>query len=291
MARDRSIRGQEQERREQADGNPRKAATRAWGQALRRAREDKGWTQVELAQAMGYDPSVISKLENGNTTANEQHARAADHALGTPGLFTAWLEDVINGVGGPYQRDIAELEERARVLNVWEPIFIPGQLQTEEYMRQVYLAAEPEASDRQIEQMVAARLGRQEIRGRGDPPPPLLYAVIWEPALRVPIGGPDVMHDQLKQLADAARQDRRVRIQVLPVDRGANPGLSGPFVVATFNNERPAAFIENVLFGQITERRAEVDRLSLLFATLTADALDTQASTELIERVAGEWRP
>jgi transcriptional regulator with XRE-family HTH domain len=156
------------------------------------AGEAKGWTQADLAREMGYDPSVISKLETGATTASPQHARAAGRALGLPGVFAAWLEDVANGTGGPYQRDIAELEERARVLSVWEPIFIPGLLQTEEYMRQVYLAAELEASDGQIEQMVAARLGRQEVRVRTDPPPPLLYAVIWEPALRVPIGGPEV---------------------------------------------------------------------------------------------------
>jgi transcriptional regulator with XRE-family HTH domain len=291
MAGERAIRGQGLDRGGQADGNRGQASTRAWGAALRRMREARGWTQVELAQRMDYDPSVVSKLETGATTASEQHARAADRAFDTPGVFAAWLDDVVNGTHEPYERNVIELEENATILNVWEPAFVPGLLQTEEYMREVYLAGQPDASDEKIRQMIAARLSRQEIRERADPPPPMMHAVIWEVALRVPVGGPEVMHDQLKRLADAASHDRRVRVQVLPLGRGANAGMIGPFVVASFDAERPAAFMENILFGHITERRAEVARLALLFTTLAADALDTQASVDFIEKVAGEWRP
>jgi|SRR5579875_995580 len=286
-----SMREQDPGRRGQVDGNRGQVSTRSWGLALRRMRESRGWTQADLAREMGYDPSVISKLETGNITANEQHARAADQAFNTPGVFASWLDDVLNGSGEPYERDIAELEERATVLNVWEPAFIPGLVQTEDYMRHVYLAARPDGSEEQIRQLVAARMSRQEVRNRVDPPPPMLYAVIWEPALRVPVGGAEVMHDQLKQLADIARNDRRVRVQILPLDRGANPGMAAPFTVASFADERPAGYLENMLFGQITERRVEVDRLALLFSTLAADALDTRASADVIEKVAGEWRP
>ncbi|HEX4059575.1 MAG TPA: helix-turn-helix transcriptional regulator [Streptosporangiaceae bacterium] len=288
----RPTRGQDPERRGQADGNRQQVSTRAWGAALRRARETKGWTQADLAREMGYDPSVISKLETGAVTASQQHARAADQALGLSGVFAAWLDDLINGMHEPYNRTIAELEQAATVLNIWEPCFIPGLLQTEEYMRQVFLAAgQPDARDEEIEQWVANRLARQKIRERVDPPPPMVYAVIWEPALRVSIGGPDVMHGQLKVLADAARHDRRLRVQVLPLDRGANPGMGGSFVVVDFANERPAAFLDDVLTGHSVERRGDIARLELLFATVTADAVDTRASAELIEKVADEWKP
>jgi len=286
-----ATRGQDPGRRGQADGNRGQVSTRSWGSALRRMREARRWTQADLAREMGYDPSVISKLETGTTTANEQHARAADQAFDTPGLFASWLDDVLNGSGEPYERDIAELEERAAVLNVWEPSFVPGLLQTEDYMRHVYLGARPDASEEQIRHLVAARMLRQEVRNRIDPLPPMLYAVIWEPALRVPVGEAETMHEQLKRLADLARNDRRVRVQILPLDRGANPGMAAPFTVASLADERPAGYLENILFGQITERRAEVDQLSLLFTTLAADALDTRASADLIEKVAGEWRP
>lgn len=98
------------------------------------------------------------------------------------------------------------------------------------------------------------------------------------------------MAGQLEELAKTARMNRRVRVQVLPLEYGANPGMSGPFMVASFADERPVAYLDNHLGGQVTERRADVAHLGLVFSTLTANALDEQASAEMIEKVASEWR-
>lgn len=290
MGRDRATRGQDQNLAVQGGGTRRQSGVQAWGTAFRREREARGWTQVELAQRMGYDHSVVSKLETGSIAPNEQHARAADRAFGTPGTFGHWLDYVVSTSRVPYERDVAEIEQRAAVLDWWEPNLIPGLLQNEPYMYQVYASAQPDATDAQIQEMVAARQARQEVLERADPPPPMLHAVIWEPALRVPVGGPDVMAGQLEELAKAARANRRVRVQVLPLAHGANPGMHGPFVIASFADERPAAFLDNHLSGQVTERRADVAHLVLVFSTLTANALDERASADLIEKVASEWR-
>jgi transcriptional regulator with XRE-family HTH domain len=260
-----------------------------WGLELRRLREARGWTQAELGKRMFCNDSVVSRLETGTLTPTAKTAQAADTALELPGSLTSLREILLNLAGGQWQADIAELESRATLLSQWEPCFIPGLLQTEPYMRAVFLAAEPDATDDQIEQRVAERLARQEIWKRTDIPPPLLHAVIWEPALRVPVGGPKVMHGQVMNLAEAARGNRRVRLQVLPLDYGVNAGMGGAFVVASFADGPPGAVLDNLLSGQMTERRAQVDRLSLLFATLAADALNPQASADVIERVAAEW--
>jgi hypothetical protein len=58
--------------------------------------------------------------------------------------------------------------------------------------------------------------------------------------------------------------------------------------VPNFADERPAAVLDNLLFGRMTERRSEVARLALLFSTLSADALSPQASADMIERMADE---
>jgi transcriptional regulator with XRE-family HTH domain len=290
MGRDRATRGQDQNLSVQSGGTGRQSGVQAWGTAFRREREVRGWTQVGLAQQMGYDHSVISKLETGAIAPNEQHARAADRAFGAPGTFEHWLDYVINTSRVPYERDVAEIEQRASVLDWWEPTLIPGLLQNEPYMYQVYASAQPDATDGQIQEMVAARQARQEILERTDPPPPMLHAVIWEPALHVPVGGADVMARQLEELAKAARTNRRVRVQVLPLAHGANPGMHGPFVIASFADERPAAFLDNHLSGQVTERKSDVAHLGLVFSTLTANALDERASADLIEKVASEWR-
>jgi transcriptional regulator with XRE-family HTH domain len=273
------------------EGRAGRTGTEEWGRELRRLRDARGWTQEELAREMGYSTSVIAKLERCYTPASEQHAKAADRALGLPGSLGSLREILMGFGGGQWAGDIADIEQRATLISLWDPCYLPGLLQTEPYMREVFLTAEPDATDDQIGRRVAERLERQEIWQRDDPPPPMLHAVIWEPALRVPVGGPKVMRDQLVTLAGAAHANRRVRLQILPLDYGVNAGMGGAFVVASFADGRPAAMLDNLLSGRMTENRADVDRLALLFATLASEAMNPQASLELIEKVAGEWSP
>jgi transcriptional regulator with XRE-family HTH domain len=260
----------------------------AWGRELKRLREARGWSQAELAKRMFCDDSTVSRLEGGTLTPTGKMAGAADNALGLPGSLTSLREILINLAGGQWQADVIEVEKRATLLHVWDPCYLPGLLQTEPYMREVFLKAQPDATDEQIQRRVAERLKRQEIWERADPPPPMLHAVLWEPVLRVPVGGAATMRDQLKKMAEAARSNRRVRLQVLPLAHGANPGMGGAFLVASYADEAPAAVLDNLLSGRMTERRAEVARLELAFSTLAADAMDPQASLDMIERVAGE---
>jgi transcriptional regulator with XRE-family HTH domain len=287
MGRDRAGRGQAQARLVQGDGK-RQTGMGAWGRELRRLREARGWSQAELAERMFCDDSVVSRLETGTLAPTAKTAQAADSALDLPGTLASLREILMNLGGGQWAADVADMEERATLLNLWGPCFIPGLLQTEPYMREVFLTAEPDATDAQIEQRVAERLDRQEIWQRADPPPPMLHAVVWEPALRVPVGGSKVMHDQLLDLAETVRSNRRVRFQVLPLEHGATAGMGGAFLVANFAHERSAAVLDNLLSGQMTERAVEVARLSLLFATLAPDAMTPQASADMIERVARE---
>lgn len=287
MGRDRAGRGQNHVQPVQGEGRG-QTGMAAWGRELRRLREAQGWSQADLAERMFCDDSAVSRLETGAMPPTAKTAHAADEALRLPGTLVS-LRDILISLGaGAWQSDIAEMEKRATLLNLWDPCFIPGLLQTEPYMREVFLTAQPDATDEQIQQRIAERLARQEIWERADPPPPMLHAVIWEAALRVPVGGAGTMRGQLKELAETVRSNRRVRLQVLPLEHGANPGMGGAFVVATFADDRPAAVLDNLLSGQVTEWRAEVARLSLLFATLAADAMTPQASVEMIEKVAGE---
>jgi transcriptional regulator with XRE-family HTH domain len=159
----------------------RQTGTEEWGRELRRLREARGWSQAELAARMFCDDSAVSKLETGALAPAEKTARAADVALELPGSLASLREILMNLGGGHWAGDIAELEKRATLLSLWDPCYLPGLVQTEAYMREVFLAAEPDATDAQIQQRVAERLERQEIWQRADPPPPMLHAVIWEP--------------------------------------------------------------------------------------------------------------
>ena len=98
------------------------------------------------------------------------------------------------------------------------------------------------------------------------------------------------MREQLGRLIEAA-ESPRITVQIMPSSANAHPGLLGPFVVASFENSPDAAYLDNALDGQVTERRAQVAQVSLLYDTLRSEAVSPGVSTELIMKVADEtWR-
>jgi transcriptional regulator with XRE-family HTH domain len=260
----------------------------AFAQELRAQREAGGLTQEQLAKLMGYSTSVIAKLETCRTIPSPQHAGRADAALGTPGTFRRMRQAMINGAYEPWVRAFLDMEERATVLRNWESLVVPGLLQTEAYARGVLRGARPTDNDAAVEQLVAARMARQEIWEREEPEPPVLSVILGEAVLRQRVGGAAVMREQFARLVEAAKNPR-ITIQVMPFTTDAHPGLLGPFVVASFENGPDAAYLDSVLDGQVSERRQQVAQARLLYDTLAREALSPGASMELITRVTQEW--
>lgn len=260
----------------------------AFAQELKAQREVAGLTQEQLAKLMGYSPSVIAKLETCRTIPSPQHAAHADEALRTPGTFRRLRQAMINGAYEPWVRALLEMEERATVLRNWESLVIPGLLQTESYARAVLRGARPTDSDAAIEQLVAARMARQEIWQREDPEPPVLSVILGEAVLRQRVGDAAVMREQFSQLIEATMSPR-ITIQVMPFSSPAHPGLLGPFVIASFETGPDAAYLDSVLDGQVSERRKQVAQARLLYDTLAREALSPGTSMDLITKVAEEW--
>jgi Domain of unknown function (DUF5753) len=179
------------------------------------------------------------------------------------------------------------MEARATVVRWWEALVVPGLLQTEAYARAMIRAGRPGDSTAEIEQLVTSRLARQEIWERQDPPPPMLFAVLGEAVLRQRVGDAAVMREQLGHLVESSGNPR-ITIQVLPFAAAAHPGLLGPLLVASFDNDRDAAYLDNALDGQVTERRKQVARVTLLHDTLRIEALSPGASADMIAKVAEE---
>jgi transcriptional regulator with XRE-family HTH domain len=262
----------------------------AFAAELRAQREAAELTQAQLAKLMGYSESVIAKLETCRTIPSPQHAGQADEALRLPGTFRRLRQAMLNRSYESWVRALLEMEDRATVLRNWEPLVVPGLLQTEAYARGMIRAGRPGDSDAEVEQMVIARISRQAIWDRTDPPPPMLFAVLGEAILRQRVGNAQIMRDQLAHLAEMAGNPR-ITVQVLPFGAAAHPGMLGPFLVASFDSDRDSAYLDNALDGQVTERRNQVARITLLYDSLRSVALSPGESTELIMKVADEtWR-
>ena len=260
----------------------------AFALELKAQRERAGLTQEQLATLMGYSASVIAKLETCRTIPSPKHANQADEALKMPGTFRRLRKATVNGAYEDWVRAYLDIEERATVLRSWQPLVIDGLLQTEAYARALIRAARPGDSDAQVEQLVMARMARQAIWEREDPPPPMLSVILGEAVLRQGVGDAPVMREQLGHLVAAVRNPRIV-VQVMPFSAGAHPGLLGPFVVASFDSSPDAAYLDNALIGQVTERRKEVAGVALLYETLAREALAPRASAEFVARVVKEW--
>lgn len=263
-----------------------------FGKALKFFRERAGLSLNELAALSNYSATVISKIENGHRPPAEGFPERMDAIpqLNTQGWLTQWwewLKDSARHRAYPGWFDRwPDYEAKAITLRWFEPLVVPGLLQTEEYARAV-LRTRVGDTDEQIEEMVSARLARQAILEKDRPP--TVWAVLDEGVLRRPVGGACAMREQVNRLAEASRHPNVV-IQVIPMNTGSHQGLNGgAFILADFEDHTPVAYQDTAVQGQIVDSAEHITNLMILWDTVKAVALPVAASLELIEEVAKTW--
>ncbi len=202
------------------------SGVQAFAQELKAQREAGGLTQEQLAGRMGYSTSVIAKLETCRTHPSKQHADKADQALGTPGTFRRLRKVSVQQVYPAWFHRWPEAEEQAQTLRWYEPLLIPGLLQTDDYARAVLRGPSLTQLRREIAAQVSARIQRQEVLLKDDPPH--LWCVVDEGVLHRCIGDRRIMHEQLAHLCPMTERSR-ISVQVIPFEAGAHAGLLGPF--------------------------------------------------------------
>jgi transcriptional regulator with XRE-family HTH domain len=253
---------------------------------LQRLREAKGMKRAEVAKAIFVSEELIRSWEKGRRLPLPEYLEKLEELYGTAGTLTELREDLVTAaVPLEWFGRWPEIEQQAAQLWSSEVAVIPGLLQTEAYATGVLRAANLSAD---LEEMVAARMERQRILVKEDPA--VLVALIPESALRHNVGGPAVMGEQTSHLADMARRDN-VIVHVIPFSAPACAAYIAPFAIADFDGGKGAAYIDNVISGEVVENIDDVRRLRRLFDTLRADALDRRASIQLILRMAEEWQP
>jgi hypothetical protein len=124
-----------------------------------------------------------------------------------------------------------EFEAAASITRNFEPLLVPGLLQTEDYARTVFRQFSGDVPDKRIDAQVEVRLRRQELLDRDDSP--LLFLILDEAATRRQVGGPDVMRRQLRRLTEMAARPH-ITVEVVPFSAGVHPGLLGSFVIHEF---------------------------------------------------------
>jgi hypothetical protein len=273
--------------------NPRDPETdpgAALGESLRDLRIDSGFrTQEDFARASGYGREGISRVETGDTLPGDT-------------MFTDWLDTcqvttrerklltrqlkLARKARGPIPQFIQKWfanEGKAAFLRLWALLLIPGQLQTREYARAMFLAGG--ADEEEAAEKAGIRTGRQAIFD--GPDPAHLTAVIHERALYFQVGTPEVMAAQLQHLLELSKRPNVV-IQVVR-DTGYFPGLRGPFEIAS-GEAIPDTLLMLAAEDQTMEDTALTRKVIALFEEIRGYALSVADSRAVIVEAIQRWK-
>ncbi|SDK52052.1 helix-turn-helix domain-containing protein [Streptomyces indicus] len=252
-----------------------------YGSELRRLREEAGLKQGQLGAVVFCSGSLIGQIETAHKVPTRELSERLDAALGSDGHFTRLVGLVLRSQLPTWFQAYAALEARAAYISTYQAQLVHGLLQTEAYARAVLGVRE----DGNLDAKVAARLERQRILEREEPP--LVWVILSEAVLYQEIGGPEVMRNQLAHLLDTQERDW-VKVQVLPFEAGAHTGLMGSFNLLRFESDPDLVYTEDFVQGHMTANSQAFREGSLRYDHLRAAALSVEQSAARIARVMEE---
>ncbi|MFB6512594.1 helix-turn-helix transcriptional regulator [Streptomyces virginiae] len=252
-----------------------------YGYELRRLREQAGLKQAQLGEIIFCTGSLIGQIETTKRVPTRDFSERVDAALGTGGVFSRLVGLVLRSVLPTWFQPYAEMEARASYISTFQAQLVYGLLQTPAYARAV-LGVRTEG---ELDTKVAARMDRQRILDREDPP--LMWVVMSEAVLHQEVGGREVMRDQLAHLLTLQRREW-VKVQILSFEAGAHAGQMGSFTVLRFEGDPDIVYTEDFVQGHMTANPQALREGSLRYDHLQAAALSLEDSAERIARVMEE---
>jgi transcriptional regulator with XRE-family HTH domain len=273
------------------------------GAKLRRLRTDLGLSRDQAADHIRASEWKIHRLENGQVSFKERdlldllHLYAVDDpqeiadtlALAREANHPGWWQHY-GDVLPAWFRAYVDLESAASLIRTYEGQYIPGLLQTDDYLRAVvhgaHLTTTTDPGD-EVGRRVRLRMARQLLLTR--PQPPRLWAVIDEAALRRPVGGREVMRGQLERLIDATKL-ANITLQLLPFSTGAHPAMAGAFSILRFGDQElpDVVYLEHLTGASYLEKRDEVERYLDIMEFLCLQAEPPARTVELLEAILEE---
>ncbi|MGW4243477.1 helix-turn-helix domain-containing protein [Nocardia sp. NPDC004722] len=277
---------------------------RQLGRALREAREGLGLTLEQAAKHMEWGKSTLGRMEKGQAErvrsrevldlcrlyglSDEQ--TGALKALAAQASTRSWWYPFADLIAAGFNVYLG-LEAGAARLFFYQPLVVPGLLQTAAYARALDTAYFPDDSPAESDRRIELRTRRQAILQRTRNPA-RADVVLHESVIRTVVGSPKIMTAQLRRLADLGNADN-IAIRVLPFRSGLPLGVGmSPFVILDFapdargTAEPTIVFAENYTGGMYFEEQGDVDRYRGAHQALTSAALDPETSRTLLRETA-----
>ena len=273
------------------------ARRRRLATALRQLREESNLNCTEAGKAVGWSESKISRIETGRVKIAQPdlerlldlyevtgETRAALLTLRRQATHRGWWHSYSDALPAYFEAYVG-LEDGAKSLSTYQNQLVHGLMQTEDYSASILRAAQPSATEDEVERQLAARATRQALLTAATPL--FVWAVLDEAVLRRQVGGKAAMRAQLRRLLEISAFPN-VTLQVLPFDAGAHASMGTSFELLQFPEPGDTAivYIEDQTTSQYLETTAEVERYTLVFDHLRASALSPERSAEFIDQVA-----
>ena len=261
------------------------------GSLLRQARTDAGLTQDSIGHAVGVDRSGVARTEGGGRSLTAATLGTWLERCGTTGLAADGIRAMWR-VARRYGDNDAEpvriwfvgwtdAEGTAHMLRYWQQTIVMGIAQTERYAYEVYRAT-GHSHERAVE-ATTARLERQQVLGRDDPPTVVIVLDEW--VLHREIGSRDVMAEQCEKLLQLAELPN-VLVQVV---RGASPGLGGPVSLASRTGKPDTLLMASLLEDVVTTDTAQVRASAAIFEHVRGVAANIAESKDTIQEAHRRW--
>ncbi|MFE1331958.1 DUF5753 domain-containing protein [Streptomyces microflavus] len=268
------------------DLNPDASLEAAYGARLRRAREERGWRQDDLAERIGYTGRHVSGVETCHKSPTRKFSIAVDVALGFVGSTESFEREwrkIKHGVLLQGFPEYVGLEGRAAEIRLFEVGVIPGLLQTREYAQ----ALADGAVDRgvitreQADERVSFLMTRQEALLRDVPP--VLIAVLDESCILRPVGGPEVMDAQLQYLIDFAAQPHTT-LQIAPYSIGERRPFNRLVNLLTLQDRSVVSYVESETQGYLDRELSSVIPMVRAYHQLQNVSLSQTDSVDVFHR-------
>ena len=262
---------------------------------LRKLRVGAGLSGAELAKSVGMSGSKISRVETGENGIYLDDVEKLLDFFGVKGKRRVELLDLARNAeqrgwlrveGSDLPQDWQtwiDFESEASALFSYEPLMMPGLLQTPEYAHAIIRATGSGLSDDRIGVMVGSRMARTSLLTRSRPLK--LYAIIEESVLTRPIGDDEALARQLNHLADSAARPN-ITVRVVPTEAGLHQGLNGPFVIMDYDDEASLVLVEHKIANVFFDEQEHIDGYAAAWEELSRLAHDEDASVEVVRAAA-----
>jgi transcriptional regulator with XRE-family HTH domain len=263
---------------------------------LAKLRTAAGLSRADLAKAVAMSASKIGRIENLESgiyrddierlldfyeISSPRRVELLDLARHTEERGWLWMRGG-QGLSEDWQTWIDLEAEASKIFN-YQPLMIPGLLQTPDYARAIIQATGLNLSEVEVDASVSSRMARQTRLNQTSPMK--LHALIEESVLMRPCGDADAWMRQLRHLIDSATRPN-IAIQVLPIDSGLHSALNGSFVILEYKDKTKLVHLEGKVSNLFLDEDEQIQAYAQTWAELQELACDAEKSVKLISAIA-----